>query len=521
MNFFLRRQQPVPPSPSSAGGDALERVRLLVAGTRPREGSALEELIAALLEVGTAGDREDPIEALHVLTERPALLLRLDAFIRRESWYATRPAPSLTEADLVTLVLAASHADGRIRERAVRRMLDHQLPEMMPFLVLRTSDWVRQVRETASAGLAVLLHENPLLATAATVRTALLVNRRQRGSFAHGQLLVPLLAESGTALSGRLLTAPEPSVRRFVLDTAAHRLRLRDLAVLAESDPDRQVRARAAEAAARQAVWTDQVELLRRLARSRHAEVRITALTGLMRTGSPKDVVPFLDDPSALVRALAREAARRTGTDSLAYYRAAVQVAEPQAGAVAGLAETGSRADGPLLTALLDNPAPQVRVHALRALRSFDAVPVPRVTVLLRDGSTAVVKEAAITLAPNATRLPADLLWDMLADPHRPTVRRAGYRLLNRRDRLTALRAALLVSGDTHPRLAAQGKTDATTQIRNLAPHPWRTRPVPSLDASPAQAAQLLALAEQRGTEITEDVVQLLRDVLRLLPGSR
>ncbi|MFJ9456302.1 HEAT repeat domain-containing protein [Kitasatospora sp. NPDC101447] len=479
-------------------------------------------MTAALLAVGSAGHAEDSLEALRVLTERPALLLRLDAFIRRESWYSTgRPAPSLTETDPVALALAASHADGRVRERVVRRMLSRPHPEMMPFLVLRTSDWVRQVRESACAGLAVLLHENPLSATAATVRTALLVNRRRRGAFAHGQLRASLLAESGTALSGRLLTAPEPMVRRFVLDTATHRLGLRDLAVLAESDPDRQVRARAAEAAARQAVWTDQVELLRRLARSRHAEVRITALTGLMRTGSPKDVVPFLDDSSALVRALAREAARRTGTDSPAYYRAAVQAAEPQVGAIGGLAETGSRSDGPLLTPLLDNPAPQVRVHALRALRSLDAVSVPRVTVLLRDGSTAVVKEAAVTLAPSATQLPADLLWDMLADPQRPAVRRAGYRLLNRRDRLTALRAALLVSGDPHPRLAARGKTDATTQIRALAPNPWRTRPVPSLDAGPAEAAELLALAEQRRTEITEGVVQLLRDVVRLVSGSR
>lgn len=521
MNFFLRRQQPVPPSPSSAGVDVLERVRLAVAAARARDGGALEELIAALLAAGAAGDHGDAIEALRVLTERPALLLRLDSFIRRESWYSTRPVPSLTEVDPVALALAASHADGRIRERAVRRMLNQPYPEMMPFLVLRTSDWVRQVREPACAGLAVLLHENPLLTTVASVRTALLVNRRQRGSFAHGQLRASLSAESGTALSETLLMAPEAVVRRFALDTTTRRLRLRDLAALAESDPDRQVRARAAEAAARQAVWTDQVELLHRLARNRHAEVRTTALTGLMRTGSPQDVVPFLDDPSALVRALAREAARRTGADSLAYYRAAVQAAEPQVGAIGGLAETGTQADGPLLTALLDNPAPQVRVHALRALRNLDAVPVPQAMVLLRDGSTAVVKEAAAALAPSAAQLPADLLWDMLTDPQRPAVRRAGYRLLNRHDRPTALRAALVLSGDPHPRLAAQATTDATTQIRTLAMRPWHTRPVPSLDTSPAQAAELLALAEQRRTEITDGVVQLLRNVLRRAPGSQ
>ncbi|MFF7990706.1 HEAT repeat domain-containing protein [Kitasatospora xanthocidica] len=273
----------------------------------------------------------------------------------------------------------------------------------------------------------MLLHEKPLPATPATVRTALLLNRRRHGAFALGQLRVPLLSEPGAALSGRLLTAPEPPVRCFVLDTTAHRLGLRDLAALAENDPARQVRARAAEAAARQAVWTDQAELLRRLARSRHAELRITALTGLMRTGAPQAVVTRLDDPSPLIRALAREAARRTGTDPLAHYRAAVRTAEPPVGAIGGLAETGGRADDPLLTALLDHPSAPVRVHALRALRSLDLVPVPRVTELLRDGSAAVVEEAAAALAPSAGRLSVDLLWELLTDPRRPAVRRAGY----------------------------------------------------------------------------------------------
>ncbi|MFF7990705.1 hypothetical protein ACFZDG_13065 [Kitasatospora xanthocidica] len=100
----------------------------------------------------------------------------------------------------------------------------------------------------------------------------------------------------------------------------------------------------------------------------------------------------------------------------------------------------------------------------------------------------------------------------------RPT---GGIRLLSRRDRLTALRAALLLSGDSHPRLAARGTADATARIRELAPRPWRTRPLPSLDAGPAQAAELLTLARQRSTGLTESVVQLLHDVLRPALDSR
>ncbi|MFF2045891.1 hypothetical protein ACFVVX_36275 [Kitasatospora sp. NPDC058170] len=531
MNLFSRRRKPAP-APSTDGG-APDRLRLAIAGARARDGAAFEELIAALPAAAPAGRSEDRAAALGLLTEHPELLLRLDAFLRREPWYPAHPASSLplTGADPVALALAASHPDGRVREDAVRRMLDRPRPELIPVLVLRTSDWVRQVREPACGGLAVLLHDDPRLATPAAVRTALLVNRRRRGAFAHDQLRAALLAGpaaplsgtslSGTSLSGRLLTAPEPAVRRFALDTTAHRLGLRDLTALAENDPDRQIRARAAEAAARQALWTDQADLLRRLARSRHAEVRIAALTGLMRAGSPQDVLADLDDPSALVRALAREAARRTGTDPLAHYRTAVRADEPRTGAIAGLAETGSRTDGPLLTALLDNPAAPVRAQALRALRSLDAVPVPRATALLRDASGTVVKEAATALIPSAAQVPADLLGELLTDPHRPAARRAGYRLLARHDRPTALRAALVLSADPHPGLAARGRTDAIARIRGLAPRRRLADPAPPLDASPALAAELLALAGQPRTGLPEDAVRLLHDLLHPVPGAR
>ncbi|MFD0345318.1 hypothetical protein ACFQ0M_02960 [Kitasatospora aburaviensis] len=144
-----------------------------------------------------------------------------------------------------------------------------------------------------------------------------------------GQLLAALLADPGSALAERLLAATDPGVRRFTLDATAHRVRLRELAILAETDRDRSVRTHAAEAAARQAVWTHQIDLLHRLARSRHPEVRAAGLTGLMRTGSPQDGLPFLDDSSSLLRALARDAARRTGVDALAHYRTAVRETKP------------------------------------------------------------------------------------------------------------------------------------------------------------------------------------------------
>ncbi|MFJ3793225.1 HEAT repeat domain-containing protein [Kitasatospora sp. NPDC090091] len=518
---LLPRESARPASaPAPAATEAMARLRTAVAAASSRDKRADEELIDALLAVGESGQPQDHAAALRALTEHPAVLLRLDARIRRESWYVARPAIARTDADPVTLALAASYSDGRTRERAVRRILERPTPETVPFLVLRTADWVRQVRERASAGLAVLLHEQPALVTETTVRTALLVDRRRRGTFPLGQLVAALLADPNSALAERLLAATDPGVRRFTLDATAHRLRLRELAALAETDRDRAVRTHAADAAARQAVWTNQTDLLHRLASSRHPEVRAAALTGLMRTGSPQDALPFLDDSSSAVRALARDAARRTGADPLAHYRAAVRATEPPVGAIDGLAETGTQVDGALIAGLLDHPAPQVRVHVLRALRGLGALPAARATDLLRDDSAAVVREAATALLPSARHLPADLLWDLLADPHRPALRHAGYRLLARRDRPTALRAALLLVGDPDPRLAARGRADAIGRIRALTPEPWHTRPVPSLGADPTQSADLLALARQHRAELTDEVVGLLADALDRPPAT-
>ncbi|MDW6058472.1 hypothetical protein SAZ11_10835 [Streptomyces sp. FXJ1.4098] len=330
--------------------------------------------------------------------------------------------------------------------------MERPSPELMPFLVLRTGDWVRQVRERARAGLTDLLSRDPARFVPAAAPTALLADRRRRGDFARRQLLAALLSAPGAALLQRLLASPLPEQRRFALEVAGAtgRLPLRALVSLAEGDTDVRIRARAAEAAAREAVWTDRADLLRRLAAARHREVRATALTGLIRTGHPDEATAALDDPAGLVRAVARDAARRTGADPLAHYRAAVSAPQPPAGAVDGLAETGSAADAPLLLPLLDHPQAPIRAHALHALRTFGAAPVDRVIPLLRDPSAKVIRQAVTALRPHTAKLPPGLATALLTDS-RAAVRRAGHRLLSEPDPVSRLRTLLPLAADPTP----------------------------------------------------------------------
>jgi HEAT repeat protein len=77
-----------------------------------------------------------------------------------------------------------------------------------------------------------------------------------------------------------------------------------------------------------------------------------------------------------------------------------VTTADPAPGAIAGLAETGSHADAPLLRELLTHSAGRVRAQAVRALRHLDAAPVEQTIRMLRDSSPAVVREATVADRP-------------------------------------------------------------------------------------------------------------------------
>ncbi|MFD8378513.1 hypothetical protein ACFV2X_08220 [Streptomyces sp. NPDC059679] len=510
-------------SSSSTHPAPLERFQAVLSSISEVKEGTIDDLVDALTHLDATGDAADATAALRMLGERPGVVLRLDGQVRwsqlRGEWSNSGhpgATPTPPEYDRpVTLAFACSHSDGRVRERAVRRIVDRPGPELMPFLVLRTGDWVRQVRERARAGLTDLLSRDPARLVPAAAPTALLADRRRRGDFARRQVLAALLSAPGAALLAGLLTSPLPDQRRFALEVAGAtgRLPLRALVSLAEGDTDVRIRTRAAEAAAREAVWTDRADLLRRLAAARHREVRATALTGLIRTGHPDEATAALDDPAGLVRAVARDAARRTGADPLAHYRAAVSAPQPPAGAVDGLAETGSAADAPLLLPLLDHPQAPIRAHALHALRTFGAAPVDRVIPLLRDPSAKVIRQAVTALRPHTAKLPPGLAAALLTDS-RAAVRRAGHRLLSEPDPVSRLRTLLPLAADPDPRLSARVVADITALAHGLHPRPGRGRGVAPLDTTTEQRADLLALTDAATAALPHRTRQLLYEGL-------
>jgi hypothetical protein len=505
----------------------LAAVRAAASEAAGRGGEALERLVDVLTELDAASDDDLGRAALGVVGEQPNLVIRLDELARRMWRYSpalNRSAARLAQgpAGPITVALAITYHDGRVRDRAVAAMLDRPCPELMPFLVLRAGDWVAQVRDRARAGLALLLAADPGTYLPAALPTIVWVQPRLRGGFAYAQALAALVT-APAELHGTLADGTDRRQRRFVFETALAlgRLGLDDLVAAAESDDDPWIRVRTAEAACREAVWTRRVTTLRRLARSRRADVRVVALTGLARIGHDTDVVGHLDDDAPLVRAVARDAARRLGADALAHYRAAMAGPAPAAGAVAGLAETGTAADAALLRPLLAHAAGSVRAQAVRAVRELDAVDVDEMIPLLRDPSPAVVRETTAALRPFTRRVPPELAWQLLADA-RVELRRAGYRLLRDRDTALHLRAALLLAVDPDPALAERGRADLTRLARDAnQPARRRTAP-PELRVTAGELVELTGLAHQTVDALPDDTTGLLATWLaRTVPTDR
>ncbi|MBQ0902042.1 hypothetical protein KBX63_08455 [Micromonospora sp. U21] len=384
-------------------------------------------------------------------------------------------------------------------------MVARTYAEVMPFLVVRTADWVGPVRDRARAGLAVLLADDAAVYLPAVLPMALRLEARLRAGFAVAQVRVAVLAATEQLWRG-LLGSGDRRERRFVFDVvlAQGRLRLPELVALAESDPDVGVRARAAEAACRDAVWTRRHDVLRRLARSARAEVRVVALTGLVRVGQDADVAGYLDDDAPLVRAVARDAARRLRVDVREHYRTAVGAGEPPLGSIAGLAETSSGTNAHLLRRLLGHERARIRARAVRSLRLLDAAVAGELVTLVRDPSPAVVREVTMALRPVAGALPQALPWELLRDG-RVELRRAGYRLLRGRGVGIELRAALILAIDADPRLAERGKADAIRITRDAARTAWSSAPRPELQATATEHAELVTLAARAAAALGEE----------------
>ncbi|GAB3844157.1 hypothetical protein ACFPIJ_51615 [Dactylosporangium cerinum] len=351
-----------------------------------------ERLIIAVDEVLRSWD-QDPVRAagrlsglLRVATPRAVVVLEGAYRGRRRSLVPMlgTDVGALTEdhgsdAGAVAALLTFDRS-GYLREAGVRWLATSNEPFTLPFLLLRLNDPVDPVRQQATAA----VHAR-LTVGHATLLVQLLPLIEGLGARRRAGPIVRTI--------GELLIDGDPAGRAALWagargdDTAVAASCLRMLATIepaasveqavATGDPALRHWATGV-ATARSLDPAVQRRLLPLLEPDPNPRIRWKALRA--RTHHP-DGEPHLRrallDPDARVRYLARAGLRALGhTDSAALYRTTLTHADATRdtiiGALAGLADMGTRDDAARLVAFLDHPNVRIRSEAWRALATLD-----------------------------------------------------------------------------------------------------------------------------------------------------
>ncbi|ADJ42717.1 hypothetical protein AMES_0895 [Amycolatopsis mediterranei S699] len=391
--------------------------------------------------------------------------------VRRASWYygerRLSRRPSREE-----LAETACGRNGYLREAAVERLAVSTDPEALPLLLLRCVDWVRPVRELARSIVLSKLDDSTLRAMLPLIG---ILRRRQVDDW-----MTSLLREALPSVLDDALALEDRETRRWVHAEAIGLLSRERLLDIAVRDHDFVVRAMCGT------VLLDRGECVGELLAAGAPKVRMRALTML----GPDAPVAHLADRSSAVRSMAQALVLKAGGDPAAHYRAL----PASFGALAGLGETGTADDAPVLERHLADDRPRIRRAAVRGLRRI-APESPAVRALLTDPSPAVTRQVVEFLRGKPALVDVPTLQDLLAPAHPVHTRRAAAALLRDRDTWRRLHADLTLLPD--PDLAADAHQDLHAWLAHSAD--TYTTPSPALAAEIDAACTTLdpALARQ------------------------
>lgn len=466
------------------------------------------EFSAVLLTVardGAPGMRALAVDALGSAEAR--WWLAADAALREQWWSAPRWSRSLAaeladgEVDVLRLVVAGCHRDGRIREAAVVHLADHPHPAVLAVLALRTVDWVAEVRQRARAAVDAWL-SSPRGSLTQLAELAFALRGRDQGAWL-AERVEGVLRDLPLGSLEPLLAARDRRTRRaaYRAATVGGLLSLSRLATAAMKDDDLPIRTLCALGAVQAA--TDPAQL-RGLLVSRTALVRAQALQAVTAGGDLAAARAALPDRHPLVRAIAQAALRCSGADPAESYRLLAAQQPPAPGAIAGLGETGGADDADLVRRWLVHPRARGRVEAVRALRRLGATRSTELVPLLRDESGAVTRQVVATLRHDLGVLDPGMLETLLSAGNAPHVRLAGYRLLTGGDAWRRLATNLRLIDDPDDRLRGSARADITGWLDRQAATTYHG---PSGD----RGAELDELIERSREILDEHKVRLLR----------
>jgi hypothetical protein len=324
------------------------------------------DALGDLVKVAKAGDVEKSRAGVAWLTSLNGQdLLRVDESARSgwasivvgsEFWNAA----DLSEPTGLVTSLLSLHADGRCRERAIRRLGQSDDDLVTALLAVRCGDWVKPVRERAL----LLVLDRSTQRQAEIVLGVLLAGRDRANMSAALERYVSAVVAANPGIATRLSTESEDRLTRrwayqYLLTNQA--LTPQRAAQALTDKGDKLISSWCAHYLARVADPTMMASMLE----SGSSETRLIALQNIAddRLGNA-ELERVLLDRSRRIRQAAQWKAKRLGFDMASFYRARLAKPSPShqqaAAAVSGVAATGSLVDAPLLHRFLTDPTPAV-----------------------------------------------------------------------------------------------------------------------------------------------------------------
>lgn len=271
------------------------------------------------------------------------------------------------------------HANGYVREDAMRRLAEHKSGAEIPYLIMRLSDWVPEIRLLASELLRSRLQPRFVTVWGRCLLLFFRVSRSAR--FQDFELLeqsVGLLRRWDNFLS-QLVEGDHLHLARLAMDVALlENDALGQAAIeIGRNHPDGNMRLKALEKAS--GFWGDETVklLLEQACRDPSARIRKTALEITVQRfpeESRAHLTEALFDSGGMNRYLARYLlADKTNDDFRAMYREALSsgISSRVCGALRGLADIGRPEDATWVLPFVTDPNPKIRRIALKTLSAM------------------------------------------------------------------------------------------------------------------------------------------------------
>jgi hypothetical protein len=381
----------------------------------------------------------------------------------------------------LALLLTACTGDGRLRQRAVMTPLMRRDQRLLPVLLIRTADWVKQVRDDARRVLPEALDAADADGLMQAAGVALAMRDWHRGDFAVAAVSEALRTGSDETLDAAR-ASDDIQVRRLAYRVwlASGRANSDALVQAALTERDIICQSLCAEATVRAAVRDVQRDTLDRLLAARFVRVRVEALAGLVQIGQPEAAEDFLADRSAMLRATAQWAMRRAGRDAAEQYRTMLASGDDSRlrGVVAGLGECGTADDVESLAGFLRHERPAVRAEAVRAVRRLGGG-LGQIAEMPTDPAPSVVRAVTAALRNRPDLLTAERLWELLGADQPRHIRRGAFNLLIAGDTWTRIEADLGLVADPDDRLRAYASSDLTGWLHREAATTYQMPPPP------------------------------------------